>query len=114
MARDDYFVVAYRILAYLYACLKEGEQVDVDYILPESPALNINRDYWEYIICHLYEDGYLEGVSLLNVIRKRTPAIKLTDRVMITPKGIEFLQNNSAMAKARDFLKTLKETIPGL
>lgn len=23
MAKDDYYVIAYRILAYLYACLKE-------------------------------------------------------------------------------------------
>ena len=26
MAKDDYFVLAYRILSYLYACFKAGER----------------------------------------------------------------------------------------
>ncbi|MCC8192152.1 MAG: YjcQ family protein [Ruminococcus sp.] len=41
------------------------------------------------------------------------PSVKL-DNIAITPSGIEFLQNNSTMAKAKNFLKTLKEIIPGL
>lgn len=113
MAKDDYYVIAYRILAYLYTCLKAGEEPDLSYISADSEAIQISQNYWEYIIRNLYEDGYLEGISLLPVIGRQTPGIKLRG-VMITPKGIDFLQNNSSMAKARDFLKTLKETIPGL
>lgn len=33
---------------------------------------------------------------------------------MIMPKGIEYLQENSAIAKARKFLKELKNVTPGL
>ena len=113
MAKDDYYVIAYRILAYLYACLKEGTHPDMSYIKADSSAISINQNYWEYIIRHLCDDGYLEGVTLVRVVGQETPGIKMLNP-MITPKGIEFLQNNSAMAKARDFLKTVKETIPGL
>lgn len=60
MARNDCFVIAYRILAYLYACLKEGK-----------------------------------------------PVVRIERRIMITPKGIEYLQENSAMEKAKRFLKEL-------
>ncbi len=28
MARDDYHVIVYQILAYLYQCLKKGEAVE--------------------------------------------------------------------------------------
>lgn len=49
MARDDYFIIAYRILAYLYVCLKEGVQPDISYISADSPAIGINESYWEYI-----------------------------------------------------------------
>lgn len=113
MAEDDYYVVAYRILAYLYVCLKEGKQPDISYIAPDSRTLNIHESYWEYIIRHLYQDGYLEGVSLIPVTGRLTSAVKLNG-IMITPNGIDFLENHSAMSKARHFLKTLKETIPGL
>lgn len=114
MAKDDYYVLAYRILAYLYACLKDGEKPDLDYIGPASPVLNVSRNYWEYIIRHLYQDGYLEGIALIPVIGIANLGIKMLPSVMITPKGIEFLQENSTMNKAKEFLKTLKETIPGL
>lgn len=67
MAKDDYYVIAYRILAYLYACLKAGEQVDISYITAQSDAINISQNYWEYIMRHLYEDGYIDGITLLPI-----------------------------------------------
>lgn len=112
MAKDDYFVLAYRILAYLYACLKNGDQPDMNFI--STDGLGISPNYWEYIMRHLYQEDFIEGIVVMNVIGRSTPQIKLTPATMITPKGIEFLENNSAMAKAKSFLKTLKETIPGL
>jgi hypothetical protein len=114
MAKDDYFVIAYRILAYLYACLKAGETPDIDYISADSKAINISLNYWEYVMRHLYNDGYIEGVDLVPITGRKTKAVRVSDEITITPKGIEFLQENSSMSKAKEFLKTLKETIPGL
>lgn len=113
MAKDDYYVIAYRILAYLYACLKEGEPPNIEYIQYDSKAIDISKNYWEYIIRNLYKEGYLEGIDVIPILGKGK-VVQLKKDVMITPKGIDFLNNNSAMSKARDFLKTLKETIPGL
>lgn len=114
MARNDYFVIIYRILNYLYECLKEGKSADVSRLREDSEELNISYKYWEYIFRHLYEDGYVEGVSLLSVAGQLTPAVKLERSIMITPKGIEYLQENSAIAKAKKFLKELKDATPGL
>ncbi len=114
MARDDYFVIAYRILAYLYACLKEGKPADISRLNEDSEELNISCRYWEYIFRHLYGDGYIEGVSLLTVAGQQTPAVKIERSIMITPKGIEYLQENSTMAKAKKFLKDFKDITPCL
>lgn len=40
--------------------------------------------------------------------------VKLTENLEITPLGIEYLQNNSTIEKAKKFLKALKEICPGL
>ena len=113
MGRNDYFVIAYRILAYLYECLKNGEKVSNHYLWEIADVNAIGRDYFDYILCNLKKDGYLEGVYLIKHVGGISDSVKLISP-MITPKGIDFLQNHSAMAKAREFLKTLKETIPGL
>lgn len=39
---------------------------------------------------------------------------KITDDLCITPKGIEYLAENSMMQKAKKALKELKEIIPGV
>lgn len=113
MARDDYFVVVYKILKYLYECLKSGISPDIHNVLT-AETYGVNQSYFEYIITELLEEGYIKGVSLINTTGKTTPLVKITADIVIKPKGIEYLQDNSAIAKARSFLKEIKETVPGL
>ena len=114
MAKDDYFVLAYRLLAYLYACLKAGETPDQDYLRPGTGPFPVGEAYWNYLLLHLYEDGYLEGVRPVSFAGQPGKGVKLLPDLGITPKGIQFLAENSMMAKARSFLKELKEVVPGL
>ena len=53
MAKDDYFVLAYRILSYLYACFKAGERPDMDCI--SADVLHIPVGYWFNIMRSLTE-----------------------------------------------------------
>ena len=46
MAKDDYFVIVYQILSYLYQRLKRGESVDARMISAESDLYTIPRSYW--------------------------------------------------------------------
>ena len=50
MAKDDYFVLVYRILAYLYYCVKEGVKPDMTYLTYNTEHFPICESYWEYII----------------------------------------------------------------
>jgi hypothetical protein len=114
VAKDDYFVFVYRVLAYLYDCLKGERTLDFDYLRPLTKDFPIEEEYFDYIIENLYKDGYVEGVVLVPILGVAQSKIKYTASLRITPKGIEYLIDNSMMAKAKEFLKTLKETIPGL
>ena len=105
MAKDDYFVLAYRILSYLYACFKAGERPDMDCI--SADVLHIPVGYWFNIMRSLTEEGYIVGLVFPASIGSAV-SVKVID-LRITQKGIEFLQENSMMKKAAAFLKTIKD-----
>ena len=110
MAKDDFFVIAYRILAYLYACMKEGGKPDLNVV--SSQALKIPERYWISVLESLADDGYIQGVSVQYGLGD---AVFISaGRPKITIAGIQFLQENSAMARAKNALKEFKEMIPGL
>lgn len=104
MAKDDYFVIACKVLAYYYACLR-GEAVFNEAVLEKlTDRENIPEQYWWYILRNLTEEGYLSGITFTkawgNVF---VPADDLQDG-QITPKGIAYLHDNSTMAKAKELI----------
>lgn len=114
MARDDYHVIVYQILSYLYKQLKAGEPVDPNML--ESKALfDINEKYRQYIILTLYESGYIRG---LKAEEKKYIDGEINinfydlDKCQITPKGIEYLTDNSFMQKAKEFYQEVKSIVP--
>lgn len=50
MAKDDYEVIVYQVLAYLYNCLKKDIDVDPKLIEPQGKLFNINSNYWSFIL----------------------------------------------------------------
>lgn len=111
MARDDYHVVVYQILSYLYQQLKQGNEIDVSLIKHDSKYLQINRKYWKYVIISLFYEGYIKGVVVDEDIDENLEIYNL-DKCEITPKGIEYLTDNSTIEKAKRFMKDLKDILP--
>lgn len=109
VAKNDYFVVVYRILTYLYQCFMAGEKPDAELFGPE--ALGINNGYWVNVMESIYNEGYITGIAMVSCLGA-APGVKLLN-LKITQKGIEYLQENSKMHKAAEFLKTVKEIVPG-
>ena len=114
MAKDDYHVIAYRILIYLYACLKQGQKPSMEYLHHSTDDFPVGKYYWHYILENLYKEGYIDGVVLVAVLGQTYKSVKTTEALSITPKGIEYIQENGTMQKAKKFLKELKEIIPGM
>lgn len=111
MAKDDYYVIVYQILAYLYKRLKDGEPVEPEMLSPESPLLRINQNYWVYIIENMKEQGFIKNVDLTFAMGHVLVRYDLS-RCQITPKGIEYLCENSTIKKAYKFLKEAKSIVP--
>lgn len=110
MAKDDYYVIVYKILAYLYDQLKKGKNIEESMIRSSGRMFSINDRYWEYIIINLYEERYISGI----LITKAYGGILIENLgdMMITPKGIDYLFENSMFEKAKKFLREAKEISP--
>lgn len=107
MAKDDYFTIVYKILDYLYTCLKEGSDPDPETIGCETKWYSINPRYWKYIMKHLIDGGYIEGAEYRNFVTG-LEIINLK-KACITPDGIEYLLDNHMIKKVVEILKTARE-----
>lgn len=114
MAANDYHVIIYQILAYLYNCLKNGQGVNIQSIEKFKVDSCVNEKYWQYILRHLHENGFIEGVCRAPALGN-CPGFKCTADFGITPAGIEYLMENSLMQKAKHLvLEVLKSSVPKL
>ena len=70
MAKNDYFVLVYKILSYLYKCLKKGREPSEEYLKPLTKDFPIEYSYWSYIMEHIVERPSKNGVSF-NCIKNK-------------------------------------------
>lgn len=113
MAKDDYDILVFKILTYLYACLKGKTIYDAD-VLEKMVFDGINEQYRTYILRHMADDGLIEGYRYSHAWGN--VYISLTDlsESQIMPEGIAFLRENSKMKKALNFLKESGDAIASL
>ena len=104
MARDDYFVIVYRLLKYLYDCLKKSKKPDAGAL--EADFFGIAEEYWQYIIRNILNDGYIEGVARFD------GGLVIRPDVSITPKGIQHLEENSIFQKIKGAAKDIADIMP--
>lgn len=103
MAANDYHVIVYQILAYLYAQLKKGEAIDSEYLRYDGRMFSIPHSYWLYIMTSLSNDGYVSG------IRVTEETVIGLEKCMITPRGIDYICDDYALEKARDYIRGRKD-----
>ena len=103
MSSDDYEVIAYKILAYLYACLKGGKRVDI-------PAMRelarCNEAYFGSVMKNLQSKGYVEGFVFdgPSGVVADDPALAVMSDPAITMDGAIYVKENSRMGKVKRFL----------
>ena len=110
MAKDDYHVIVYQILAYLYQCLKNDKPVEDAALRADSALVAVNERYWKYIIINLSNSELIVGVKFTKVWGD--VLIDDLSGTMITPKGIEYLSENLMMKKAYKIAKEVREFLP--
>lgn len=108
MAQDDYFVIVYQVLKYLYDCLKRGEKPEACHL--KASRYSVPENYWSYIVISLINENYVAGIAPVQT--KNGVVFDDLQDTIITPKGIEYLFENSLLEKAKRTLKDVKEMIP--
>ena len=92
MAKDDYHVIVFRILSYLYRQLKNGEAPDPDMLRADGKICNrIPESYWKFILENMQEEGLIRGLEINPDEADSHPPEEQLDRLQITIKGIEQL-----------------------
>lgn len=114
MAKDDYHVIVYQILSYLYQQLKAGLPADEEMLSAEA-LFGINEKYRAYILRNLLNDGYISGITIKEmkyINNQKDLRFMNMNQCEITPKGIEYLTDNSFLNKAKEFFKDVKNMTP--
>ncbi len=112
MSKDDYHVIVFRILQYLYVCLKNDNKVDADMLKYNSELINANNEnYWRFIINNMYKRGYIEGIAFVRVDTSVHPLPVKLERMSITPEGIEYFFDNKFLQKVRRVIRDLPISI---
>jgi len=102
MAKDDWEVIEYKILKYMYECLKHGKEVELSGISWSCPLFDINKKYWFQIIRNLVDNGYIEGMK--HFTTKDGETFQQVAPLMITRKGREYLLESKTMNKVNKVL----------
>lgn len=105
MAKDDYFVIAYKVLKYLYECLKRGKEPNMSIL--SADFFSIKTSYWAYIMESLKNEEYLIGVVVVDGV-----SVGIRPDITITPKGIQYLEENSLLQKAKETVKDIRDMLP--
>lgn len=102
MSEDDMEIIMYKILKYLYECLKSGRKTSIADVAWECCLFHITRTYWLVIMRELIESGYVSGIQY--IAAKDMEQILEVGTFSITKAGREYLSQNGMMQKAKEFL----------
>lgn len=106
MASNDMQVLMYKILKYLYECMKLSKEARLEDFSYNSKLFDIPKNYWLEIIYTLVTHGYIKGFKVYeNKYKDVKLYIENDPPFKITYEGVIFLEENSGMKKASEFVK---------
>lgn len=111
MAKDDYFVISFKILAYLYAVLKGKEFFSKQKYDKAIGKKELNEEYLNRIYKMMSDDGLIEEVVFTKAWGNVYIPLFEENELQITSKGIQFLEENDSMKKAGKFLQDKADVI---
>lgn len=103
MAKDDYNVLTFKILLYLYGSLKR-KYVFQKEAFYKALGTEIPEEYLTDILRYMSGEGLIEGAEFTRVWGNEYILLSPLDEMRITPAGTVYLQENSTMKKVKDGL----------
>lgn len=111
MTSADMEVIIYKLLKYVYECLKAGVEPNFD---KAKEVSGVSNDvYWLSVVNEVVESGFVRGVEVKDCISG--PVVEAS-HVEITLKGAQFLANDSGMVKVANalgspFVEVIKKAV---
>ena len=104
MAANDYHVIMYQILLYLYDCLKKGIDPDNETIDVYRRLHAINKRCWNRVITDMDNEGYIKRawVSIRDKAGVWEDVVRINKYTEITREGIEYLIDDHRMNEIRN------------
>ncbi len=91
MVKDDYHVIVFRVLKYLYKQLKMGRLPEPDMLRCDSETFQVNALYWRFILISMQEDGFIRGLKKGDGEPGYDQLEDQLQNLQITTKGIDYL-----------------------
>ena len=112
MAKDDMALVAFKILAYLYECMTNGDRANPAFFKADSGYFGdgLNQGYIDAICRNLEAQGYTKGFRFARTWGGAS--IMASCDAVVTLDGVEYMKENASMRKAYNYLKEAKGWIP--
>lgn len=104
MAKDDYDVIVFKILTYLYACLKGKVNFGKDAYYKIIGKENINEQYLYQIYRMMVSEGLIENAKFTRAWGNEYILISDEADLQITANGIHYLKNNNSMKEVGKYL----------
>lgn len=114
MAKDDYHVIVFKILVYLYAVLKREIAFDVITFKKAIKYDEINEQYFNSVLDMMKKEDLINGVTVIKAWGNDLIVASDLKDMHITSNGIHYLEENSTMNKIKQFLLENVELITSL
>lgn len=102
MAKDDYNVIKFKVLVYIYGVLKRRYNFDDDEFNQLLERNNIENGYFLDVIELMLEEGLIKNVSIQRAMGGDGFIMPCLSYIKITYKGINHLEENSLMNKIKE------------
>jgi hypothetical protein len=103
VAKDDYDVILFKILLYLYACF-QGKIVFQNDVFEKTVKNGISDEYINRILRGAQSENLIEGLVFTHTWGNEYILSSPLSDMAITPDGIRYLKDNGKMQKAKSFL----------
>lgn len=114
MAKDDYDVIVYRLLVYLYGCLKRKILFD-SAEFRETVKKNVeSEEYFADVVRMMQQEGLIEGAVIIKAWGGDVIITSDLQDIKITSAGIHYLKDNSQMHKVGTILRESADIISKL
>ena len=104
MAKDDYNVISYKVLVYLYGIFKRKITYDQNVFRKLINLDDIDDQYFSDILRNLQAEGYIQGLSFTKAWGNEYILFSDYSDMVITHQGIQYLYENNSMKQIKEIL----------